>query len=186
MTKIFRLDASMRHEGSLTRKRADALVSHLDGMVLHRDLASMPLPMIDEEWINANFTPEEKRTDAQNQKLSYSDELVKELQEADILVLAVPVYNFSMPAAFKAWVDLIARARLTFRYTENGPEGLLKDKKAYIVTASGGVPLGSPADHLSPYIKHVLGFVGVTDVVFLDSEKLDQDANSAIQAGSVV
>ena len=87
-----------------------------------------------------------------------------ELVAADVVVIGTPIYNFSIPASLKAWVDMVARARKTFRYTENGPVGLLSDKKAYIVVASGGVKVGSPADFATPYLRHALSFVGITDV----------------------
>ena len=172
---ILRVDASMRHDGSVTRELADIVEQQLGGEVIRRDLAKESMPFVDQTWIGANFTPAEDRTEAQNEKLAQSDSLIEELQAADTILLAIPVYNFAAPAAFKAWVDLIARARVTFKYTENGPVGLLQGKKAYVVNASGGVKIGSPMDFLSPYVRHVLGFVGITDVTFLDADQLRED-----------
>jgi len=101
--------------------------------------------------------------------------LVEELKAADTIVIGAPIYNFNIPAALKAWIDLIARARLTFKYGENGPVGLLKNKKAYIVMASGGVPIGSAMDFASGYLQHVLAFVGITDVTIIDASQFDLD-----------
>ena len=173
---VLRVDASMRRDGSVTRELADELVAVLADRpggtaVTHRDLAD-GLPLIDEAWIGANFTDPAERSDAQREHLALSDELVGELQAADALVLAVPVYNFGVPAAMKAWIDLIARARETFRYSENGPVGLLEGKKAYVVIASGGTGVGSDIDFASGYLKHILGFVGITDVTLIAADRL--------------
>lgn len=173
---VLRIDASMRRDGSVTRDLADALVAVLadapsGAAVTNRDLAD-GLPLIDEAWIGANFTDPDDRSDAQREHLALSDELVGELKAADAVVLAVPVYNFGVPAAMKAWVDLIARARETFRYSENGPIGLLEGKKAYLVIASGGTELGSDIDFASGYLKHILGFVGITDVTLIAADRL--------------
>lgn len=108
--------------------------------VVERDVSDTVTPLLDADWVNANFTDPDARDDAQRAALAHSDQLVAELKAADIVVVGVPIYNFGIPAALKAWVDQIARARETFRYTENGPEGLLKGKKGYIVAASGGSP----------------------------------------------
>jgi FMN-dependent NADH-azoreductase len=175
--KVLKVNASGRYQGSVTRQLTDTLANYLNGQqdainLIDRDLAK-GVPFIDEQWIGANFTAEEDRNDEHKAVLSLSDTLVNELQQADHIVIGAPVYNFNIPAALKAWIDLIARARLTFQYTENGPEGLLKDKKVYIVFASGGVPIGSEMDFTSNYLKHVLAFVGLTDVTFVDAAKID-------------
>ncbi len=111
-----------------------------------------------------------------------SDSLVAELKDADVLVIGVPIYNFNVPASLKAWIDMIARARLTFRYTENGPEGLLQGKKAYLVVATGGVPVGSPVDFATPYLKHALGFIGITDVEIIAADRLNSQADEAMDS----
>lgn len=174
---VLHINSSGRKEGSITRKASEKLVSQLqkevsNTAVVQRDLVK-GLPFIDEQWINANFTDPEQRQDAQKEVLALSDSLVKELQDADKIVIASPIYNFSIPAVLKAWVDLIARARLTFRYTENGPEGLLQNKTAYLVMASGGVPIGSEMDLATKYLKQVMGFIGITDVKVIDASKSD-------------
>jgi FMN-dependent NADH-azoreductase len=165
--RVLRIDASSRGEDSVTRQLADRLVDRLreDAFLelTHRNTAD-GLPFVDADWIGANFTEPEVRTAAQRAALAVSDALVAELKQADVLILAVPIYNFGVPASFKAWVDLVARARETFRYTENGPVGLLVDKKAYVIVASGGTEVGSAIDFATPYLRHVLGFLGIQDV----------------------
>jgi FMN-dependent NADH-azoreductase len=99
-----------------------------------------------------------------------------------VLVIGVPVYNFSIPATLKTWIDLIARARLTFRYTEQGPEGLVKGKKAYLAVATGGVAVDSAADFATPYMRHLLGFIGITDVEIVAAERINVDAATAMDA----
>lgn len=174
MTQVLKIDASGRRDGSVSRELSDRIAKRLaqGGGIAARDLNNH-LPFIDEEWIGANFTPADDRTDEQKQKLALSDSLIAELRAADTLVIGTPVYNFGIPATLKTWVDHIARAGVTFRYTENGPEGLLEGKKAVVAYASGGVPLGAPVDHVTPYLKTVLEFVGITDVEFLDHEAVD-------------
>ena len=181
MTKtILHIDASARRDGSATRELSDRIVQHLNGArVIRRDLAT-PLPLLTEDWINANFTPADQRNDAQRDHLSLSDELVQELQDADTVVIGLPIYNFSVPAAFKAWIDLIARAGLTFAYTEEGPKGLLEGKRAILAIASGGVPVGSEVDFASNYARHVLGFVGITDVDVVAADQMAVDAEAAL------
>ncbi len=171
------INSSGRYQGSVTRAASEQILekiqsTHGDSKVIHRDLA-VGLPFIDEQWIGANFTAPEQRASSQKQSLQLSDQLVNELQTADHLIIASPIYNFSIPAVLKAWIDLIARAKVTFEYTENGPRGLLKDKKAYLVMASGGVPIGSELDLASKYLIQVLGFVGITDIELIDANQLE-------------
>lgn len=180
---ILRIDASARREGSVSRDLTDRIIARLgkDARVITRDLAG-GLPLIDEAWVGANFTPADQRTDAQRETLALSDELVAELKAADTLVIGLPVYNFGVPAALKAWVDLVARAGVTFAYTEEGPKGLLEGKRAILVMASGGVPAGSPVDYATTYMKHLLGFVGITDVEIVAAAGLAVDADATLKA----
>jgi FMN-dependent NADH-azoreductase len=141
--------------------------------------------LVDESWIGANFTAEEERSAEQHDVLRESDAFVAELQAADVIVIGAPIYNFGIPAALKAWVDMIARARLTFRYTATGPEGLLTGKKAYIVIASGGVPVDSAVDFATPYLRQALKFVGVTDVDVIAADQLNSRAEESIDAARV-
>ena len=184
--KILEINAAARYEGSISRDLVADLISALEDRfgsadTKRRDLAK-GLPFIDEEWVTANTTPEEERSEQHRKALAYSDELVAELQAADVLVIGAPIYNFSVPAVLKAWIDMVARARLTFRYTENGPEGLLTGKKAYIVVPSGGVPVGSEVDFATPYLRHALAFIGITDVEFVGAQGADRDGGQALDA----
>lgn len=173
---ILRIDASSRYEGSNSRGLSDYLVDRLTAAhpgttVLTRDVAQ-GLPIVDAAWIAANFTPEEVRNESHRDALAQSDELIAELETADIIVLGTPMYNFGPPASLKAWIDLVARARKTFKYTENGPVGLLENKKAYIAIATGGTEIGSDIDFLSGYMKHMLGFLGIVDVEIFSADQL--------------
>lgn len=186
ITRVLEVSASGRTAGSASRKLTQDLISALEDrhnnvQTQQRDLAK-GVPFVDASWIEANFTPAESRTDGHRAALAFSDTLVAELKEADILVIGVPIYNFSIPAALKAWIDMIARARLTFRYSENGPEGLLKGKKAYLVVATGGVPVGSAVDFATPYLKHALAFIGITDVEIIAADKLNSQAEESMDA----
>ncbi|MEM7089196.1 MAG: NAD(P)H-dependent oxidoreductase [Pseudomonadota bacterium] len=178
---ILHIDASARRTGSATRDLSDRIVQHLDaGRIIRRDLAT-PLPLLTEDWIAANFTPADARDAVQRDQLALSDELVSEIQQADTLVIGLPIYNFSVPAAFKAWIDLIARAGLTFSYTENGPKGLLEGKRAVLAIASGGTAVGSEIDFATGYAKHVLGFIGIHDVHVIAADQLALDADGSVE-----
>ncbi len=182
MTKtILHIDASARRTGSATRDLSDRVVKHLGaGRIIRRDLAS-PLPLLTEDWIAANFTPADQRDAVQRDQLALSDELVNELRQADTIVIGLPIYNFSVPAAFKAWIDLVARVGLTFSYSENGPKGLLEGKRAVLAIASGGTALGSEIDYASGYAKHVLGFIGIHDVDVVAADQLAIDPDASVQ-----
>lgn len=185
---ILRIDASARTEGSVTRRLGDELIAalrirHGRVTVTTRDLARTPPPLLDADWLAASFTEPQARDAAQRAALAASDALVAELMAADAVVLGVPVYNFGVPAALKAWIDLVARARVTFRYTEHGPEGLLKGKRAYLVVASGGVGVGSDTDFATGYLRHTLGFLGITDVEIVAADRLMQ-RDDALDAAS--
>lgn len=184
--RILEISASGRTAGSASRRLAQDLIAALEDrynnvQIVRRDLAK-GVPFVDAPWIEANFTPEESRTDQHRDALAYSGSLVTELKDADILVIGTPMYNFSIPAALKAWIDMVARAQLTFRYTEKGPKGLLEGKKAYVVIATGGVPVGSAADFATPYLKHALAFIGITDVEFIAADKLNSQAEESMDA----
>lgn len=191
MTNILRIDASARHTGSTTRSLTDRLVERLLGQnygakVVHRDLAATPPALLDESWVFANFTDDADRSAEQKAVLEASDELIAELEAADTIVIGAPLYNFAIPAALKAWIDLVARARKTFRYTESGPEGLLKGKRAFIVAASGGVPVGSDYDFATGYLRHVLGFIGITDVTVIAAGQQMMDEEAVTRATAAI
>jgi len=177
---ILRIDASARKAGSTTRSLADETIDRLAELsavhITSRDVAS-GLPFVNDEWVAANFTPIDDRTDTHKATLGLSDSLVTELKSADTIVISSPIYNFGIPATLKAWVDMICRAGLTFQYTENGPVGLLEGKRAIILIASGGTAVGSPIDFATPYLKQAMAFVGITDVTFVAADALSQNAD---------
>ena len=174
MTNILHVTASIRSEESVSRKLGNQLVEKIgqgtDASIVTRDLAANDLPLIDADRFAANLTPPAERDEKQQALADVADALIAELQAADTLVLSLPVYNFTMPSTLKAWADLVARAGTTFRYTESGPEGLLTGKKAYVVIASGGTPIGSEIDFLTPWLRHFLGFLGITDVEIIAAD----------------
>lgn len=179
---ILRIDASARREGSVSRDLSTRIIARFpDATVTTRDLAT-GLPLIDETWIGANFTPKDDRDDAQHAALGLSDDLIAELQAADTLVIGLPIYNFGVPAALKAWVDLVARAGVTFKYSENGPQGLLTGKRAIIAVASGGTEAGSSIDFATGYLRHVLGFIGITQVDFVTADRLGVDPEATLKS----
>jgi FMN-dependent NADH-azoreductase len=168
---ILRINSSARKDGSLSRELSSLLADALageTGNVVVRDLADRPVPQVDADWVGANFTDPSERSDAQRETLKGSDALISELHAADHIVIGVAMYNFSIPSSLKAWIDQVARARETFRYSEAGPEGLLKGKTAWLVMASGGARLDSEADFATPYLRFILGFLGITDVRVID------------------
>ncbi len=186
MKNILHINSSGRYEGSVTRQVSDLVVTHLREEnsaleIVSRDLA-VGIPFVDELWIDANFTAAEERTNSQIEALKFSDELVAEIQNAEYIVIAAPIYNFSIPAVLKAWVDLIVRVNFTFQFTENGqPEGLLENKKTFVVMASGGTAVGSDIDLASAYLKFVLGILGLSDVIIIDSSKIDHTGDENLQ-----
>jgi FMN-dependent NADH-azoreductase len=182
--QVLSINSSGRQAGSVTRELSEDLISALEDRyqsiaLTRRDVGS-GLPLVDTAWIDANFTPHENRTKRHFDTLALSDELVEELKRADVIVVGVPVYNFSISAALKAWIDMICRVRLTFRYTENGPVGLLEGKTAYLVVATGGVTVGSPMDFATPYLRHALAFLGITDVKVIAADRVNSNRDESM------
>ena len=181
---VLNIQASARHDGSVTRQLSDKILTEIAAdQTITRDLAT-GLPLLDAAWLAANFTLADDRTDVQRETLALSDSLITEIKQADTIVIGSPVYNFSVPAVLKAWVDQIARVGVTFKYTPNGPIGLLSDKRAIIVIASGGTPVGSDIDYASGYLKHIMGFIGITDVTIIAADALGNDADAKIAAAN--
>jgi len=176
---LLRIDASARREGSRTRALLDAALLHLaPERVTRRDLAD-GVPLVDAAWIEARDKVLDRRTPAHREALAWSDRAIAELQAADVVAIGMPIYNFGPPAALKAWIDQIARPRVTFRYTPDGPVGLLQGKRALVAYAAGGTRHRGGVDFASDYLAHMLGFIGIDDVTFVvddaDVLRLDRD-----------
>lgn len=181
---VLKIDSSSRYDDSQSRQLTKTI---LDGItqvnpateIIERDVAK-GLPFIDEEWVTANATPTDQRTAPQQQVLQRSDELVAEVQCADLIVIGAPIYNFGVPATLKAWIDLVARPGVTFRYTKNGPQGLLENKRAIVAVTSGGTRVGSDIDFVSGYLQHYLGFLGIDDVTIVAADGLNSQTEQSI------
>ena len=177
---VLHIDSSIRSEGSVSRALSQRIIDRFEGAtIIRRDLED-GVPLIDGAWIGANFTPAADRTQAQKDALAASDAMVAELQAADVIVIGTPIYNFSVTAAMKAWIDLIARAGVTFKYSDTGPQGLLTGKRAIIAIASGGTPVDSEIDFAGRYIRHIMGFIGITDVEFVKADSLGNGGDEKI------
>lgn len=175
------IQSSAQGASSVTRRLASRVAERIGGDLVTRELAD-GITLLNTGWVQANATEATSRSEAQKAELAFSDELLAELRAADQLVIAVPVYNFAIPSSLKAWIDQVARARETFIYTEKGPEGLLKGKKAWIVLASAGVTVGGPIDFVTPYLRFVLGFLGITDIEVIAAEAQAVHGDAAIAA----
>jgi len=171
MSTLLHIDSSPLGEGSISRRLTAEFVrnwkeANPSGTIITRDLTSSHVPAIDGEWIGAAYTPASSRTAAQHQVLALSDELIAELRKAAEYVFGVPMHNFAVPSVFKLWIDQIARAGETFAYVDGAPVGLLKNKRATFITASGGVYDAGTAmasfNFVEPYLRTVFGFLGVT------------------------
>ncbi|MDX8128556.1 NAD(P)H-dependent oxidoreductase [Methylomonas sp. OY6] len=189
---ILQINSSIRAENAYSSRLADRLVAGLrqqapSAQLTVRDLAKTPHPLLDEAALIALSTPAEQRNPEQAQRVALDDALIAEIQHANILVLTAPMYNFGIPAQLKAWIDAIARARVTFQYTENGVEGLLKNKQVYVIQTAGGKHSGTETDSQSTYLRTVLGFLGMTDVTFIYAEGLAMGGDAeqlALQAAA--
>jgi FMN-dependent NADH-azoreductase len=143
------------------------------GEVIVRDFSKEDVPHLDATRVQALFTPAENRTPEQQAVVDYSDKIIAEIQAADVIVIGVPLYNFGVPSTLKAYFDHIARAGVTFKYTETGPVGLLENKPVYVIATRGGVHKGQPTDTQSQFLSNFLGFVGLKDVHFIYAEGLN-------------
>jgi len=193
---ILQITSSVRGGASestrVTNQVVDKLLAkHLDAKVLRRDFGAQPHPTLDGAAVGALFTPADQRSPEQAARVALDDALIAEAQAADVIVIGAPMYNFGMPTQLKNWFDAIARSGVTFRYTESGPEGLLKNKKVYVATARGGIyPVD--ADPQVPHIRMLLNFLGLTEHTFIYSSGLNmgpeaaakgqQEADAAVEA----
>lgn len=194
MKKILHIISSPQGEASVSKKLGNAIIEKIktkypDSVVKERNLTTAPFPHLDQLQIGSWFTPAENHTPEQAKAVKISEEAIAELQEADIYVIGAPFYNFAIPSTLKAYLDHVSRPGITFRYNEKGqPEGFLKNKKVYIATASSGVYTEGQFqsfDFVSPYLKFLLGFLGITDVSFIRAEglRLDGIKETAFEKG---
>jgi FMN-dependent NADH-azoreductase len=184
---ILQINGSARLNGSNSTRVADAITARLtarnpEATVELRDLARDPHPVLDEAALSALFTPADQRTPEQSARVALDDALIAQLKRADVIVLGVPMYNFGVSVQIKSWIDAVTRAGATFRYTANGPEGLVTGKKVYVGLARGGIYRDTPKDSQVPYLKGVLGLMGMTDVEFIYAEGVNMGADRASAA----
>ena len=182
--KIYQIDCSARKKGSTSRELAKKLLQKIkksEDVVIYRDLD-------DEMLFVAGLTesgmsiPENERTDQHKKMFELSDKLVKELKESDIIIISTPIYNFGPPATLKAWSDLAARVKSTFKYSEDGKQiGLLENKKVYLVITSGGTRVGSKEDYLTPWLIHVLDFFGIKNIQTIAADQMSIDYEGSIK-----
>lgn len=185
MKTVLQINSSLFGEHGQSSKLAAALVERLvepADRVIRRDLAAEPVPHLSAERFAAFTTAEADRTDEQREVASYSEKLIDELRSADVIVLGLPMYNFGVPSSLKAYFDHIARAGLTFRYTAQGPQGLLTGKKAYVMAARGGLYRGTPRDTETAYVRDFLAFLGIADVEFVYAEGLAMSEEKKVTA----
>ena len=178
MSRVLIIESSARQQDSVSRQLTQQFISqwqaaHPADQITVRDLAINPVPHLDSTLLGGWMKPAEQRNEIEQQALERSNQLTDELVEADVLVLAAPMYNFAIPSTLKAWFDHVLRAGVTFKYGETGPQGLLTGKRAYVLTARGGIYAGGSLDHQEPYLRQVLGFVGIHDVTFIHAEGLN-------------
>ncbi|BDI03812.1 FMN-dependent NADH-azoreductase [Sphaerotilus microaerophilus] len=184
--KILQINASARREGANSTRVANRVVERLlaanpGATVTLRDLAAEPLPVLDEVALGALFTPADQRSAEQAALAARFDAAIDELKSHDVIVLGVAMYNFGVTVQLKGWIDAIARAGVTFKYTETGPVGLVTGKTVYAACARGGLYRGTPNDSQTPYLKSVLGFMGLTDVRFVYAEGLNMGPDATAQ-----
>lgn len=194
MPTLLHLDASPLETSisrELTREFATTWkAAHPGGTVIYRDLSAEPSAPINQPWVHAAFTPADVRTAEQKSLLAHSEEQIQELESADEIVIGVPMHNFSVPATLKLWIDQVVRAGRTFSYGAGGPKGLLQNKKATLLIASGGVySADSPAaamNFVEPYLKAILGFIGITDVRMIAVGGVSQLMSGAVDRVSLL
>lgn len=181
---ILHIDSAITADASVSRNLTAQIVAKLlaanpDASVTYRDL-NAGVPAIDTDWFRAIRQTPESPTEAQRQIIATSDAYIDDIRQADVLVIGVPVYNFAVTAQLKNWLDQVARAGVTFRYTANGPEGLMTGKRAIIAYTAAGTPLGSDVDFASGYMRQMLGFMGIDDVTFVAADRLAKDREAGL------
>lgn len=186
-TTILRIDSTGRRSKSHSRPLADRMVDGLlaqapSARLVHRDLTADVPPVVDEAWFDAAYIGADEHTAAHRAALSASDAIVDEFLAASALVITAPIYNFSISAQLKLWIDQVARFGRTFTYTENGPKALGPDRPTYLILASGGTKIDSEIDFATPYLRHVLGFVGLKTIHVIAADQLMSQAEEKLPA----
>tara|TARA_R110002110_G_scaffold269982_1_gene485686 strand:+ start:1352 stop:1915 length:564 start_codon:yes stop_codon:yes gene_type:complete len=175
---ILHITSSVTPATSKSTLLGTELVAKLGSTATTRDTSD--IPAINTDWVTANFTPADQRSAQQTEMMALSDTLVDELKAAGTVVISVAMYNFSIAATLKSWIDQICRAGVTFKYSAAGPEGLLTGKRAILVVATGGTPVGSAMDYATDYLRSILGFIGITDVQIIAIDRIAEDADAAL------
>ncbi|EJM18984.1 acyl carrier protein phosphodiesterase [Pseudomonas sp. GM21] len=178
MSRVLIIESSARQQDSVSRQLTQTFINqwktaHPGDQITVRDLAVSPVPHLDINLLGGWMKPAGQRSDIEESSLERSNQLTDELLAADVLVMAAPMYNFAIPSTLKAWLDHVLRAGVTFKYTDTGPQGLLSGKRAYVLTARGGIYAGSTADHQEPYLRQVMAFIGIHDVTFIHAEGMN-------------
>ncbi len=178
MANVLVIESSARQQGSVSRQLTAQFIANWSAanpadQIKVRDLAVDQVPHLDANLLGGWMTPAGQQNEAEQAALALSNLLTDELLAADVLVLAAPMYNFAIPSTLKAWLDHVLRAGVTFKYTETGPQGLLSGKRAFVLTARGGIYAGGTQDHQEPYLRQALAFVGIHDVSFIHAEGLN-------------
>jgi FMN-dependent NADH-azoreductase len=183
MTSLLFVTSSLSGAASKSSELAEEFIaaSYPGAPRVHRDLQAEAMPHLSPQTLGALMRPEAERDDDQKALVAFADTLIAEVEKADVIVIAAPMYNFSIPSTLKAWIDHVARAGRTFRYTETGPQGLLGGKKVFVISARGGKHSGTPRDFVETYLRTVLGFIGLTDVTFVNVEGLAMGPDAATQ-----
>ena len=184
---ILQINSSARSTGSASTRLADAIVARVqaanpEATLARRDLAAEPHPVLDEPTLQALFTPADQRTPEQAARIALDDALIAQVQAADVIVIGAPMYNFGITVQLKSWFDAIARANVTFKYTETGPVGLLTGKKVYVGLSRGGLHRDSANDSQVPYLNTMFGFLGMTDVQYVYSEGMGMGPEAVAKA----
>ncbi|MDH4556889.1 FMN-dependent NADH-azoreductase [Pseudomonas sp. BN417] len=178
MSRVLVIESSARQQGSVSRQLTQDFIvqwqsAHPADEIQVRDLAVDQVPHLDADLLGGWMKPADQQSASEKGALQRSNLLTEELLAADVLVLAAPMYNFAIPSTLKSWLDHVLRAGVTFKYTETGPKGLLTGKRAFILTARGGIYSGGPLDHQEPYLRQAMGFIGIHDVTFIHAEGLN-------------
>lgn len=182
MSHVLIIESSARQQESVSRQLTRDFIqqwqaAHPGDQINVRDVAANPLPHLDADLLGGWMKPAEQRSMPEQEAFERSNQLTDELLAADVLVMAAPMYNFTIPSTLKAWLDHVLRAGITFKYTPTGPQGLLQGKRAIVLTARGGIHAGAGSDHQEPYLRQAMAFIGIHDVEFIHAEGLNMSGD---------